>query len=792
MKPCLHALLVAFAIATAGAQAHAAAALLPPATIVGTVNDNAGRPIAGAHVTLEAVSASFHTHTDTNGSFSFYNIVPGDYTLTGYADGFAPLDHRSVHVAAGEKVELALILSRANSSSIVRLGVVRINGSEALSTSSAPVVNIDPQRLAEQGVEQIVGPLGQQIGVTITQPNGAAAGAPALVSLRGPDPQETLVEIDGHQMNSANVGDFDLETLDPSMLSNVQVVYGIGPSSLGGANTQGGAVNFRTVEPTAHDAGLLRVSFGSFGTSSAAAQATGTSDRLGYAFAWHRYNTDGAVKDFAVTDDQSLGRAVLGSTITSTSMLTKLRYSFGRDNGYLELIYRDTAGYRDLSAPLSTPDDPGKAGQGALFTSYAGSAALTNQPAYGLDLQLPLGSPDEGARRTVMMIRHLTSLSSQTVQGPPTGNTAVDLSPWLIDNKDYLYDDSVMYDRQLATSDLTLGVDIRTEKLVAPSDFAPDKSAQGTSQRAYLARYEWEPQAHLRYIAGVYFSDFSTFGTSLDPRAAIVWTPSDSSVLRASVGTGFAAPTLPQLFFPSVLPPQGLNGFISVGNPHLTAEHTTEYELGYEHRFGGANGMHATVNAYHTNLRDSIFTFIPQPIPCVITKTNPCLSYPTNIGNAVYRGADVELAQPLAHATTVSVEYGVSSAYPVAVPLGYLDPTAPVLVAGEQFQGIPVHTALVAISREPTAGLWWSATAAYQGVNNQLNRPAHTVYDASVGYTLGRTTAALTCVNIGNEFDSRFTLPNAGVPYPGASGPVATNAYALPPRMVTLTLTEHL
>jgi outer membrane receptor protein involved in Fe transport len=350
----------------------------------------------------------------------------------------------------------------------------------------------------------------------------------------------------------------------------------------------------------------------------------------------------------------------------------------------------------------------------------------------------------------------------------------------------------MMYDRQLATSDLTLGIDIRNENLNAPAAFAPDSPAQGATQRSYLARYEWQPHADLRYIAAAYFSDFSTFGTSIDPRVAIVWTPTQSSVLRASLGTGFAAPTLPQLFVPSVLPPQGLNGFISIGNPRLTSEHTTEYEVGYEHRFGGAAGMHATVNAYHTNLRDSIFQFIPQPIPCVITKANPCLSYPANIGNAVYRGADVELAQPIAHSTFVNLHYGVSSAYPTAVPLGFSDPTAPVLVAGRQFQGIPLHAGLFEIAHEPSLGLRWSATAAYQGANNQLNRPPHTVYDASVGYTIAHTVAVLTCLNIGNIYNSRFTLPNAGVPYPGASGPIPTNAYALPPRSLVLTVTHNI
>jgi len=49
-----------------------------------------------------------------------------------------------------------------------------------------------------------------------------------------------------------------------------------------------------------------------------------------------------------------------------------------------------------------------------------------------------------------------------------------------------------------------------------------------------------------------------------------VWTPSANVVVRASVGTGFRAPLLTERAF----------------NPDLTAERTTEYELGYEARLG--------------------------------------------------------------------------------------------------------------------------------------------------------------------------------------------------------------
>src|SRR5207253_10717912 len=129
---------------------------------------------------------------------------------------------------------------------------------------------------AGRGLEQLSSQLAQQVAVTMTRQMGGAPGLPQSASIRGPDPSETAIEIDGHQINNSSTGDFDLELMDPAQYSDVQIVYGIGPSSLLGANTQGGTINFRTLEPTSDDRGLLRLSIGSFATYAETAQATGT------------------------------------------------------------------------------------------------------------------------------------------------------------------------------------------------------------------------------------------------------------------------------------------------------------------------------------------------------------------------------------------------------------------------------------------------------------------------------------------------------------------------------------
>ncbi len=113
--------------------------------------------------------------------------------------------------------------------------------------------------------------------------------------MRGPDPTETLVDIDGHPVNNGNTGDFDLSLIDPAALQDVQMLYGISPSSLIGPNTIGGGINIVTLEPSLTPHSLVRVYGGSYGTFGGTIQATGTDDRFGYALSLHGTTSNGSV-----------------------------------------------------------------------------------------------------------------------------------------------------------------------------------------------------------------------------------------------------------------------------------------------------------------------------------------------------------------------------------------------------------------------------------------------------------------------------------------------------------------
>ena len=743
---------------------RAAAADITAATgsIAGAVDDATGKPVAGARVSATAAH-SYSTVSDPRGGFVLEGLPEGTYTIGVTARGYQRITGQVVAVAAARTTTLQFVLVPLSASSVATLGRVAVNGARAISTASAPTTDLDPQDLAGRGIEQLSDVLGEQVAVTLTRQLGGAPGLPQSASIRGPDPSETLIEIDGHQVNNSNTGDFDLELMDPAEFSGVQVVYGVGASSLLGANTQGGAINFRTLDPTTEDHALLRFSAGSFGTFGETAQATGTDEKFGYAFSWHHYTTQGEVRDFPIAINSAGTIAYVGSGIDALSSLAKLRYSLAGGLGFAELTYRNTAASRDLSSALSVPDSPANVGPGAPFTKNArlGAADLTNAPAFGLDLQLPAGKLDaSGSAPATIIARHLTSLVSESTQ-----NIDPALNPYLIDQRDRQSDDSVEYDRYAGDDTFTFEGDVRTEALTAPAAFGPGPATQSQTQRSIVARSIWSPTSHLHYTAAAYASRYDTFGSAVDPRVALVWTPNAGSVIRASIGTGFRAPLLTERAF----------------NPNLTAERTTEYELGYETKVGaGDRPAIATLNLYRTNLRNPIFFTVGS---------SGALTFLENLGRVVYQGAEIRYAAPVGASLTLKADYGVDIAYPLDNPFAF-DPAAPNVVAGEQFQGIPPHKATLGLRRD-NGGTSAEIDGAYQSANNGLNRPAFVVWDATVAKYVGRTQVALTARNLTNQFDNKFTLPAAGTPYPVPNGLSPTDAFSLQGRSVSITLTQR-
>ena len=215
-------------------------------SVVGTVVDPTGDPVANAAVELDAPdSAPRQTHSAADGSFSFVELPSGTYVLKAQSEGFAVLQQSSVVAATGRTnhLELHMALAEAKQSVDVTAAPVTFDTSQ---TSS--VVNIDRDR-----VEELPIPSRNYLSFVLLAPQVAAAN-PALsqtgavpgggsFSFGGLRPGSNAIYLDGVNDNDEYSGGSRTQ-LSPEAISDFQIVnHGFAAQSGGGA---GGSIDVQT------------------------------------------------------------------------------------------------------------------------------------------------------------------------------------------------------------------------------------------------------------------------------------------------------------------------------------------------------------------------------------------------------------------------------------------------------------------------------------------------------------------------------------------------------------------
>jgi outer membrane receptor protein involved in Fe transport len=794
----------------------------------GTVTTSDGTAIANASITVSAGGETIRAKSDSRGRFELKKVRPGTYLISVVAPGYSPISGRTVEVSDEHGTLLSLVMEPETTGSLTVIGDVRSSAGSTVSTSSAPSVTINAQAAAAAGTTEVSDLLWGQIGTTPSLPLGGGSNAIVSIAVRGPDPTETLVDIDGHQVNNGNTGDFDLSLLDPAALANVQLIYGISPSSLIGPNTLGGAVNVITLAPSAQPQTLVRGFLGSFGSTGQTLQTTGTSGRFGYVASLHRATSLGSVNQTVADTDGDA--ETVGSSFFGETLLSKLRYQLGDGYGYLQVSVRDQAVNEDLSSLLTNYTPPGFIGgddggdgvarfapsngsSGSGYQTFEGTSMASHQGNYGFDALLPLGpSSVNNPPTTLLSFSHLTTLSQQSVNGP-----GAQTSPYLYNQRDLLGDDWLQIDHHFAKGDLSLKYDLATESLATQyvpgalsadivgiglpaivTGLPSDQMEQGVStiplgqtQRYFVLRYNGNPSSFFHYSVGAFYSSFSTFGSRIDPRVGVVWTPTSRTAVRASVGSTFQVPQLTSMYVPPVLPPP-VGGVISTGNPNLKPDFATEYDLGAEQIFGRSGSeLHLSADIYRTNLRSGINVPVPPAPPSHCAKHDDCpIVMPINAGNLVYQGIDLRAEQQLGLQYRLRFGWSVDSSYFATVPADIQDGT---LLVGEQTLGQPLHKAYVGIDRDVPRGWVYGAELDWEGSYNELNRSPYATLGAHVAYRTGGFEIGAYGTNLTNAYAFPFTVIGAGIPYGSLPGTpmIPTDAYVLQGAKVVFVATQR-
>jgi outer membrane receptor protein involved in Fe transport len=779
-------------------------------TIAGNVHAVSGGPLAAAQILVRAAPAgapALTTTTDSAGTFSV-SEPPGTYNVAASAKGFASV---TVSVNAERDASVQIALEPLDSPKLRQIGTATVDGRLAPIAGTIPSIALSRSELDVFGDDRIIDGLEQLPGATFTRPDGGAASAISVVSLRGPDPSESLIALDGQLLNDGNTGDVDLSRLPAAAFSGVEVSEGLGPEDSNGSNTFGGAIDLISLRPTkdAHEA--LSLSGGSFGQSESWFNATGTQGRLGYATALDDQNESGFVNQtvplYSTTDPTCAPCATqLGSSVASHAALGTLTWSFSQNDDVTARVFV-LGDNRDQSSALNGID---RNSADIGMPQYGGFIGPGNQTfaqdirAYQIRTRSPLGAGEL-----------TTDLSESDNDVAIAGGAG---SPYDVIHEDHRYNGGITWQRTFDTAQFALGGYTRYESLefIAPP---PASATQLTSFEAqpllgqtidvlYL-RGGFEPTPKLRLDGGLFESRYTTFGSNLDGRFGAIYNADPKTAIRFSLGTGFRAPLPFERYqFPyTQLALDANNVFIGQGSPGEHPEHATEYELGASHELSRQSTL--DVSLYQTNLRDPIEIFYPlaavaagacannsyaNPIPA-------CVSYNSNVGNAVYQGAEIRFSQLFSPAhVLVTARYGLNVAYPKDLNAQFSNPTSGgSLVDNAQFLGIPQQQGSLQI--EWSNGGWHAAAdGTARGNDNELNGGPFTIVNALLGRHLGSDVdVSLAGTNLFNAAAGRFTEFGGGTPYRGIVGQdssgapeyggLPTNALSIEPAGVRLILT---
>ncbi len=175
---------------------------------------------------------------------------------------------------------------------------------------------------------------------------------------------------------------------------------------------------------------------------------------------------------------------------------------------------------------------------------------------------------------------------------------------------------------------LSFGADFRDGTVLKESDYDvnPYTSYANVSAKQMVigtfAESTWDITKSLSLSGGVRWDHYDSFGSTVNPRGAMIWKPREGTTLKLLYGQAFRAPNINQLDYA---------GTGQLANPALRPETIRTYEFEAQQQWG--RHWHGTLSLYRNDISDLITT---DMLPNGLTRYD-------NLGNARVLGAETEI-----------------------------------------------------------------------------------------------------------------------------------------------------
>ena len=469
---------------------------------------------------------------------------------------------------------------------------------------ASAVTVLSQKELAASNRTTVLEVLQDVLGLSLQQ-NGPPGGA-ASVFIRGANPEHTLVLLDGMEMNDpvSTTGLYDLAHLRLDDVERIEIIRGP-QSTLYGSEAMGGVIHIITRSGQGRPRLRLSGLAGRYGTASAGASFAGQQGRLRFSLSSSflstaGFSTAGASYPGNSENDGWRSYSLQGRFGWAVGEKTELELAAGRLVSRLDLD-NFGGGYGD--DPNSKQDYTAFHARGSLRTLL-----VRNRWEQRLSLSL---------------VKHDRTYDNPTDASHPTDSEQGSFAGQRLE---------LDWQNNLFLSPahtLTAGLELKRE----------------TGESEYVSRSAWGEMfspfpRKSSGLAGFYVQDqvrlagllFATAGFRIDRHSAcetaLTWRlapavilPATSTKIRTTVGTGFKAPSLYQLFAPGTV-------WGPIGNSALRPERSLGWDIGLEQPlFQGK--LLASAGYFHNSFRDLIqFDYLQ--------------GY-TNVGRAETKGVEIEL-----------------------------------------------------------------------------------------------------------------------------------------------------
>jgi vitamin B12 transporter len=429
----------------------------------------------------------------------------------------------------------------------------------------------------------------EQVLRTIPGVQVETSGSPGKLStirIRGANPTQVQVLIDGVRVKSLTSGDFDFADLTLDDIDRIEVLRGP-QSTLYGADAIGGVVHIITKRGQGPPSGFVDFEAGNYETFRERAGVSGSTGPWSYSLGVSRLDFRGQFDN----DEHNV-----------TSVNARLGYALP-NKGELSLIGRYQDGH--LGIPFATvfPDfDPNREQDQQLWL-------------LSLEWRQPWTSIWEHKLR-VSGVDETLVFEDQADPAHPFGFRS-DISTTRFETEWYHFITPAPWNT------LTLGAEYRNEVGEVKGSFKETVDSWALVLQEQLRLFD-----RLYLTGGARYDGNSVFEDKVTGRAAVSYlVKATDSRLKASWGQGFRAPTFNELFFPAFPPCPAF------GNPDLEPEESTSWDAGVEQHLWERR-IRLAATYFRNDFRNLIQTALIDP-------ANFCFQA-QNVGKARSEGVEVE------------------------------------------------------------------------------------------------------------------------------------------------------